>query len=193
MARSFSVEFLKFSFPPAEPPAWSASVERWYQLDAPSFGFCELWSKKDQSGMPDLMLLASPGGSMEMDVQFVATGASNPAKFVHTLPSVRAAALMRCMEWHGPLLCLQNDPFTVSNALAETARWLEREQKRVWILGYLAPYVFRIRMGEHGPFVVEEGTLTPPEDSELLAWLRSPSPSQMGLDSKRTVRFRGPP
>src|ERR1035437_689374 len=104
-----------FNFPLESEPEWSARVERWYQLDAASFALTETFWRHQQTleVLPKWMLLASPLASNVTDRQFVASGASSPAKFVHTLPNIRSASLLQVMGWSGPVICLQNDPETV--------------------------------------------------------------------------------
>lgn len=116
---------------PTTAPEWSTQIERWYQLDGASFALADLfWSNRQTlSTRPAWMLLASPRASNEADLDFAQN--PSPAKFVHTLPNVRGAALIRLMGWNGPTLCLQKDPSTVVTALHEAMEL--SEQGEVWV------------------------------------------------------------
>ncbi len=123
----------EIEYPAKAEPEWSSLVERWYQLDTPAYVLAETyWRLRDKlSARPEWLLLASPGASNLTDAQFAASGASSPAKFVHTLPNIRSASLLQVMRWSGKVLCLQNDPSSLLTALHE-AVWLA-EEGRVWI------------------------------------------------------------
>lgn len=125
-----------FDFPLASEPEWAAKVERWYQLDAGSFALTETFWRHQQSLeiLPKWMLLASPLASNVTDRQFVASGASSPAKFVHTLPNIRSASLLQVMGWTGPVLCLQNDPKTVLTGISEGMGLALSTKRPVWVL-----------------------------------------------------------
>jgi hypothetical protein len=180
MAVACSFDFLEFAFPTSDPPSWHAQVERWYQMDAASYGLCELWTKAADQIAPGLIFLASPGGCNEMDQQFVKSGAASPSKFVYTLPSTRSSALLQLMHWQGPLFCVQNDPATIVSALSEAAALVEGQQA-VWILGSQHTdknLAFRIRLGNTGSLVLQPSTKVTPDtvtDMQLLNWLKNPT------------------
>lgn len=116
-----------FTYPAPSQPAWAPKVERWYQLDSPSYGFCEFYfSKLRESGKPSILFLASSEGSLPTDRAFAETGALSPAKFVHTLPNVRASSLCQTMEWFGPVLCIQNGEASFERAVDEARGFLRR-------------------------------------------------------------------
>ncbi len=125
-----------YSFPVQNEPEWSSSVERWYQLDAAAYGLAQIyWQYRSElSEQPDFLILASPGASNQTDYQFAHTGAMSPAKFVHTLPSVRGTSLLQIMNWKGPLLCLQRDPETWLMGLEEAESLLSIERRRIWVV-----------------------------------------------------------
>jgi hypothetical protein len=124
----------EYGFPSPATPAWSGSVERWYQMDAMSFGLAEGAARWQDVPRPDLVLLASPGGSMETDTAFVRAGATSPSRFVHTLPNIRAVGFCQVLAWHGPVLCFQNDPTTCLTALREAGGWT-KEYPTIWVVG----------------------------------------------------------
>src|SRR4051794_13717675 len=126
-----------FWFPAQMEPLWSHQVERWYQLDAYSYGLAQAYfSWKGQlEDRPDFIILASPEASNRTDFLFAKTGGTSPSKFVHTLPNVRSSSLCQIIGWNGPLLCLQNDPYTLATGLREAADLLVSPFKRIWVLG----------------------------------------------------------
>ena len=122
-------------------------VERWYQLDAFAYGLVQAYTawKPKLEKPPAMIWLASPEASNETDLQFARGGAQSPAKFVHTLPNVRCSPLCQVMEWAGPVLCIQKDPYTQSHALMEAAAFLEHGSENefgspIWVLS-----VFRVQ------------------------------------------------
>jgi hypothetical protein len=125
-----------FEYPAKAEPKWASTVERWYQLDAAAFGLVEVFSqlKSELERPPTFLILASPGSSSETDFQFVQSGAASPSKFVHTLPSVRAAPLLQVMKWQGPVLCVQNDPVTWLSGIADGLSYLTDSNALVWVL-----------------------------------------------------------
>ncbi len=135
MTLHVTLKSYEYQFPGKDEPAWSKKVERWYQLDAYAYGLAQAYTAWNLSKKhhPDLMILASPGASNLTDAQFVQTGASSPAKFVHTLPNIRSSSLGQVMDWGGPLLCIQNDPMTQLTALSEAAA-LAQVFKKIWVL-----------------------------------------------------------
>lgn len=98
---NFSFHFMNQNFPE---PAWKSKVERWYQIDPPSFALCEsYWQNQDLlAEMPDMILLNSPNASFKTDQNFCKT--LSPSKFVHTLPNVRTSALFQMIPWRGPMM-----------------------------------------------------------------------------------------
>lgn len=194
MSVACSFDFLEYPFPNSEPPSWHAQVERWYQMDAASYGLCELWTKSSAHGSPDLIFLASPGGCNEMDLQFVKSGAASPSKFVYTLPSTRSSALLQLMNWQGPLFCVQNDPATITTALTEAALL---NDKSIWVLGSQHTQqnlAFRIRLGAQGQFVLEQSeqkSEEPATDEQLLNWLKKPTTPDLNLNTGWTLRTSG--
>lgn len=180
------VRVLRFDYSekPSAVPAWASHIERWTQLDAASSGLAQAtWElrPKLENSRPRAIFLASPQASNETDFQFASTGASSPAKFVHTLPNIRSAALLKLLSWSGPLFCLQNDPATIATALQEAARWAERGERNLWIVTVLE------KPGQGGTvffFLVQDGSepadfqlrptpqiRAPGEDSAFEAWL----------------------
>jgi len=132
-----SLPFLRvfdFKFPQEPEPEWSTKVDRWYQLDAPSFGLAEAIWKWSPKSRPDLLVLASPRASNESDFAFVRTGSDRAHRFAHTLPNVRSAPFCQLLHWAGPVLCLQGDPQTWLRALDE-ARVLSPLYPTIWIVG----------------------------------------------------------
>jgi len=126
---SFTFNFMNQNFPE---PAWKGKVERWYQIDPPSFALCEsYWQNQDFLGeAPDMILLNSPQASFKTDQMFCKT--LSPSKFVHTLPNVRTSALFQLIPWRGPLLSLVGD-------FAETLKLGEElltggRYRRVWAI-----------------------------------------------------------
>jgi hypothetical protein len=139
MMGSVHSSFFSYIHPSAEEPKWSAKVERWYQLDACAYGIVEMYAKLAVSGelrrQPDLMLLASPLASNESDFGFAKTGASSAHRFAHTLPNIRSAPLLQVMGWSGPMLCIQNDPKTLTSALCEAVGFLRAGYRTIWVVG----------------------------------------------------------
>lgn len=131
-----SRHWLSFRHPAPAEPRWSGRVDRWYQLDAAAYGIAESHHRlgQDLGPWPSLLILASPWASNETDVAFARAGASSPARFVHSLPSVRSSAFCQLSGWSGPMLCLQRDPHTLGTALAQAALHLAADPGRpVWI------------------------------------------------------------
>jgi len=136
----------RISWPASQEPEWASGVERWYQLDAPAFALTEVfWKHRDQlQKRPTMMLLCSPGASNATDAQFALSAQPSPAKFVHTLPNIRSAALLQVMEWAGPVLCVQNDPNTILTGLYEGLSLGEEGGGPIWIVSYadLSGHIF---------------------------------------------------
>lgn len=129
----------EFSYPAETEPAWSARVDRWYQLDASAYGLTELYERLKAAGeplhVPSFVILASPEASNDSDHAFASTGTASAHKFAHTLPNIRGAPLSQSMGWVGPTLCLQNDPHTFASALSEAAGFVRAGRTPVWVLG----------------------------------------------------------
>lgn len=132
------------SFPSAQEPEWAGQVERWYQLDAAAFALTETyWRHRELlKETPDWLFLSSPGASNATDAAFAAQAAvttPSPAKFVHTLPNVRSASLLKVMGWSGQVLCVQNDPRTVLTALLEGGAMSRFSGDRIWAAAVFGP------------------------------------------------------
>jgi hypothetical protein len=115
MNSSFTFNFMNLNFPE---PGWKSKVERWYQIDPPSFALCEsYWQNQDfLKDAPDLILLNSPQASFKTDQNFCKT--LSPSKFVHTLPNVRTSALFQLIPWRGPMMSFVGD-FSQTLSLAQ--------------------------------------------------------------------------
>ena len=125
-----------FEFPRLSEPEWSLKVERWYQLDAAAFALAETFWRHRASlkQRPEWLLLASPLASNVTDAQFALSATASPAKFVHTLPNIRGASLLQVMDWSGQVLCLQNDPTTVTTAISEGMQMVKTTGRETWVL-----------------------------------------------------------
>lgn len=179
--RFFSYDF---TFPADEIPQWSTLVERWYQLDPFSYGLAEAyWRLRNQMCVPEIMFLASSGGSFETDVSFSNSPTFNPAKFVHTLPNIRSSSLCQVMKWHGPVVCVQNGSSTLTSALGEALDWAVKEYKNLWIVGcqraetcYRAEFlVLSTVLNERGAYAIRRRTTNESVtngDAELRRFLR---------------------
>ena len=184
---------MEFAFPPVSEPSWHALVDRWYQLDAPAYGLCEaVMHWKGEWKVPDRMIFASPGASNVSDLDFVRSGTTSPAKFVHTLPNVRASALAQVMEWNGPTVCLQRDPMTFLSALVQAGEWIGVDCPVAWVVGVFSNKevhhweLHRARTWERYPFWLgNDDGMEENDDGKLLDWLGH---SDDGL----TKRFRLP-
>jgi hypothetical protein len=143
----FSLQHHRFGFehPAKEEPHWKSMVDRWYQLDAYAYGLAQAYSvwKPTLDGPPSIMILASALASNETDLQFAKqlkeSGIASASKFVHTLPNIRCSSLCQVMNWNGPVLCFQKDPFTQVQALREALGLLESDPSRhsIWVLSVL--------------------------------------------------------
>ncbi len=101
-------------------PAWAAKVDRWYQLDGPSFVMAELAYRLQTEPSPLALFLSGKEASSLADIDFVNSGASSPAKFVYTLPSVRSSSFCQVLSWTGPVWSIQKDPESCLSALQES-------------------------------------------------------------------------
>ena len=172
-----------FSFPTEETPAWSASVDRWYQLDPFSYGLVAGYHhwKQNLNSLPlSLVILGSAGASNETDRSFAKSGAVSPSKFVHTLPNVRVTPLLQSLNWTGPVLCLQNDPETLQQALREAMGFLGKKFPVIWILSVVREKIhYKARCLEllemNGEVEIHQGDLSAlsivKEDLLFLKWL----------------------
>jgi hypothetical protein len=202
-----------FAYPTKNEPIWKDSVERWYQLDAAAYGLCEVFTHSHVTDRrpPGLIVLASPGGSNHTDSLFIEGDAGSPAKFVHTLPNIRVSSLLQVMGWAGPALCLQNDPFSVSTAIAQATILLDNKFCCIWIFGCQALWsskngyqAFQIELSSGGnsddDFEIGRGGRVNADkmgsrtDEELIEWLKVNSqtifPLPLGLEMRR-IASRG--
>lgn len=165
------VEFreLEVAFDTRTPPPWAPAVDRWYQLDAPAFALAEAGSRWTDLPPPRLVVGASAGASNASDREFLA--APRAHRFVHTLPSVRYAALCQVVGWAGPLLCVQRDPSTLVAGLALGADFHEASGE-TWVLGARAVSVGAVvelfRLGASGSHRLERDAVTEPVDDARL-------------------------
>lgn len=121
--------------PPPQEPLWAPKVDRWYQLDEPAYCLTQfVWSIKEKTQKPEGIVLACEGASNQSDTLFASQGATSAQRFSHTLPNVRASSVLQMMDWHGPLVCLQKDPFTLACALQQAP--ILFPGKLTWILNY---------------------------------------------------------
>jgi len=151
MMQLYGFKYFRHSylFPASSAPSWAQKVDRWHQLDAYSFGMIDAYaSHHGELATPDLILLASPSASNDIDRQFVLSGAKSPLKMVHTLPNIRCSPLVKFMRWGGPVLCLQKDPQTLLTALLEGLDFLGPCCRNVMIWG-AANESFFPRLEEH--------------------------------------------
>ena len=196
MKRLADLRFERFpiSFPAVTKPVWSGKVDRWYQLDAAAYGLAQACFQWCQMGseQPSFMVLASRGASNEADRAFVESGADSPAKSVHTLPSVRSSTVCQVMDWHGPMLCLQENPSTLCVALVEAVKIVCEDVPVVWVLStwregsffsVMRLIVSHLPSPGAGIQVLEEGREAEissearmvPADRPLLTWLEDSS------------------
>lgn len=117
-------------------PAWAEHVQRWYQLDGPSFSLVEAyWRFKDQLPLPDIIFFTSSSGSNETDAYFCQSGGDSPARFVHTLPNIRLAPMLQLMKRDVPAICLQKGQLSWSQWKDSTKELLERSKyKSGWLI-----------------------------------------------------------
>ena len=148
----------EFSYPSKNIPDWSSLVDRWYQLDAHSFGLADFyWKHKDiLINKPGIIILTSDTGSLEADLQFVKI--FSPTKFVYTLPNVRSSALCQVMNWHGPILCVQQPPTCLESGILEATSWAVNEHGCTWVID--------VKDREIGKYVVQFIELSYKETNE---------------------------
>lgn len=169
-----------YAYPAKSEPVWASRIERWTQLDAASFGLAEAYTRAREKMVtpPSAVFLASPTASNVTDLNFAASGARSPAKFVHTLPNIRSAVLLKLADWEGPMYCLQRDPRTVSTALIEAADLLRAGNPGpVWVASVFESSN-RVLLGVlektsgASPFSVELSATAnePAKDPEILSW-----------------------
>jgi hypothetical protein len=116
-------------------PAWSAKIDRWYQLDEVSYAFCEAlhqWDYLKEAPRPDVIFLALPGASNLADFDFVQSGAVSPAKFVYTLPNICVAVIFQMLGFSGKVYCLHKGSETIPFAEQE-AREMAKQGKKAWV------------------------------------------------------------
>lgn len=179
-----------YQFPAKSEPAWGSHVERWTQLDAASFGLAETFFqfRERLRARPTTVFLASPTASNTTDRHFVATGARSPAKFVHTLPNIRSAVLLKLAQTEGPMYCLQRDPHTVGTAIAEAADFLRGGSPGpVWIASVFestSQAWLGILTTDDGPWTLEFNPRPAPKpatDQEILEWLPNDDAPRLAL------------
>ncbi len=179
-------------FPTGFPPDWANYVDRWYQLDAPAFALAELFwlNRKSLMKFPEWIFLCSPGASNITDAEFARNPQPSPAKFVHTLPNIRSAALLQVMQWAGPVLCLQNDPNTILTGLREALTLSENGAGTVWVAsvtgGAREPTAHLFVIDETGKLKIEKTALPVmandmAHDNDWLSWILN----------KKSEPFRG--
>lgn len=193
----FNWHSFSFVHPTGREPAWKAKVPRWSQLDAAAYGLAEAFTSwNGQLQRPQLIVLASPGASNETDRRFTKSGASSPSLFVHTLPNIRCSPLLQVMEWSGPVLCIQNDPATITTALIEAA-WLVSGARAatVWVMSVVqegeahVAHVFELITSGYASFEIgeEPGEPHPCDDKAFTDWLNEPMGS-VRLGKRHVVR-----
>lgn len=133
-------------FPAATPPAWTARVQRWEQLDAASFAVADAFETWGEP-MPDAFLLANRSASNAADETFARLGAQSPSRFVTTLPSVTLSPLLQLTGWVGLMICVLDGPDTLTTALAEARLLIEAgAARRVGIVQYeVGPHAVTVR------------------------------------------------
>ncbi len=174
-------------------PLWQDRVERWYQLDTAAYSLCEAGYQLQtkQWTRPDLIILSSGSGSNATDLEFARGGANSPSKFVHTLPNVRGSVLCQLLDWHGPVICLQDGNKTLISGLNEAISFLPNGEPSgrscVWIFtieneNVICLEMLKIQDAPEGPeseFWIESNLkqvlLSGEIDSNLLNWLRNSS------------------
>lgn len=105
-------------------PPWADRVPRWQQMDPVGRAVAEAWYARFGLGeAQDLrqLVLALPAASNDADVDFAASGAFSPQKFVATLPSVAASPVLQLTGRVVPVLCIQCGAATEETARAEAA------------------------------------------------------------------------
>lgn len=190
-----------FQFPAQIEPVWSKKVERWYQLDAYAYGLAqayEVW-KEQLKLSPELLILASPESSNQTDLLFAQSGAMSPSKFVHTLPNVRGSSLCQVMNWNGPVLCIQSDPFTIQLAIQEGIELVDSMGTPIWILGvtrFPSTSQFEVHgfvigtVGSNQFEIIKKENRSPQVDQYFLQWLHESNsvPSYFGLGDSYELR-----
>jgi hypothetical protein len=186
------VQYLDFRYqhPAKEEPEWKGKVERWYQLDPFAYGLAQAyWTWRPRlSRPPGWIWLASPGASNETDLSFARSGAQSPAKFVHTLPSVRCSSLCQVMDWAGSVFCVQKDPYTQSHALREAVALFEQGfREPIWVLSggrvgdsfQARAFVFDATLAASSPLKIERTCHNSAlqTDQALQEWLDSKLPA----------------
>ena len=173
----------KCVFPATKTPAWAGLVDRWYQLDAPAYGFAQAYSnsKNELGPHPGLIIIASPRASNTTDRAFASGGAASPSRFVHTLPNIRSVSLLQVMGWHGPLLCVQDDPRTIRHALDQALAHFESDEtlRSVWVVSFVDSVsetsFFVLTRDPSGPVKLERTderlTLGDETDQQWLDWV----------------------
>ncbi len=170
-----------FIHPAPTEPAWKDKISRWSQLDFASYGLIEAYLTWVASvTRPNFMILASPGASNETDRKFALGGGSSPSLFVHTLPNIRCSPLCQVMEWSGPVLCIQKDPYTFISGVREGYSLLNSENPVVWVIAVehrlLDPHrahLVELKLNGKCRFEIseEKGTSLLTDDKDWMNWL----------------------
>lgn len=168
--------------PTISEPSWCNEVPRWRQLDDVTFAVVEaaaqfrLQHKNEwDTYRPHSLWLADQGGSNAADAFFVEGGSRSPSRFVGTLPSIRSSSLTLLMDWHGPVLCLQNGSRSTASGLAE-AYWSHSagDDQPSWLVytrkknheKFTEFYVTFVICGlSHGDFTLAVGTQSDAEEN----------------------------
>lgn len=103
-------------------PPWADRVPRWQQMDPVARAVADAWYARFGLGEGVALgpvVLALPAASNDADVDFAASGAFSPQKFVATLPSVAAAPVLQLTGRVVPVLCIQDGARTEASARAE--------------------------------------------------------------------------
>lgn len=90
-------------------PSWAKKVRRWNQLDDEAFIVAEACEKNlDFIGNPSRVVIVSPLGSTQTDLNFAHSETLSPSDFVHTLPNVRSISLSQITGWCGEVFCFSS-------------------------------------------------------------------------------------
>lgn len=126
--KSFSIQVDRRQAPP-----WSEKVDRWYQLDHPSFVFCQAYWELEivEKNCTDFLIIASDYASNQSDLNFVLDAPPfKPMYFVHTLPSIRAAPLLQLMQKELPVICISQEYQSLEKALRTAEALMDPAKNR---------------------------------------------------------------
>ena len=133
-------------------PLWADRVPRWQQMDHVARAVADAWFARFGFG-EDVQLgqlvLALPAASNDADVDFAASGAFSPQKFVATLPSVAAAPVLQLSGRVVPVVCIQDGPNTEPAARAEAGLLARVSGEPVMLMTVRRD--LRVRFEEVGP------------------------------------------